>query len=140
MTHSQTLNGHLTYSPSSAKNYFRYMKCDKMAAKAIEAVKSGELRIIPDIHEKTWYHWMENIRDWCISRQLWWGHRIPAFRVRIVDSEVRYQERNLSNFFNLIQLYPIENNTHQTLLCRVTLYMFERQGQRSTKPKSLSKT
>ncbi|XP_013170152.1 PREDICTED: valine--tRNA ligase isoform X1 [Papilio xuthus] len=60
-----------------------YIKCDTMAADAIKAVKDGELKIIPDAHEKTWYHWMENIRDWCISRQLWWGHRIPAYRVTL---------------------------------------------------------
>jgi valyl-tRNA synthetase len=58
-----------------------YVKCDEMAASATEAVKSGELKIIPEIHTKTWYHWMDGIRDWCISRQLWWGHRIPAYRV-----------------------------------------------------------
>ncbi|KAL4713205.1 hypothetical protein ACJJTC_002951 [Scirpophaga incertulas] len=62
-----------------------YIRCDKMAAEAIKAVKSGELKIIPDVHEKIWYHWMENIRDWCISRQLWWGHRIPAYRVTLAE-------------------------------------------------------
>ncbi|XP_060803190.1 valine--tRNA ligase [Amyelois transitella] len=62
-----------------------YIKCDKMAADAIKAVKTGELKIIPDVHEKVWYHWMENIRDWCISRQLWWGHRIPAYRVTLPE-------------------------------------------------------
>lgn len=60
-----------------------YVKCDDMASKAIEAVQSGELKIIPDMFVKTWYHWMEGIRDWCISRQLWWGHRIPAYYVKI---------------------------------------------------------
>ncbi|XP_065161929.1 valine--tRNA ligase [Atheta coriaria] len=60
-----------------------YLKCDDMAANAVEAVKSGELKIIPDMYNKTWYHWMEGIRDWCISRQLWWGHRIPAYFVNI---------------------------------------------------------
>ncbi|CAH0751678.1 unnamed protein product [Diatraea saccharalis] len=60
-----------------------YIRCDTMAAEAIKAVKTGELKIIPDVHEKIWYHWMENIRDWCISRQLWWGHRIPAYRVTL---------------------------------------------------------
>lgn len=70
-----------------------YIKCDKMAAEAIKAVKTGELKIIPDVHEKIWYHWMEGIRDWCISRQLWWGHRIPAYRVTLPEpDEAKDQE------------------------------------------------
>lgn len=64
-----------------------YMRCDNMASEAIKVVKSGELKLIPDAHEKTWFHWMENIRDWCISRQLWWGHRIPAYRVALPTAE-----------------------------------------------------
>lgn len=60
-----------------------YVKCNEMAAKATEAVTSGELKIIPEVHTKIWYHWMGGIRDWCISRQLWWGHRIPAYFVTI---------------------------------------------------------
>jgi len=40
---------------------------------------AGDLKILPTFHETTWYRWLENIRDWCISRQLWWGHRIPAY-------------------------------------------------------------
>ncbi|XP_048478655.1 valine--tRNA ligase isoform X1 [Plutella xylostella] len=64
-----------------------YIKCDKMAAEAIKAVQSGELKIIPDVHVKIWNHWMEGIRDWCISRQLWWGHRIPAYRVNVPKDE-----------------------------------------------------
>ncbi|CAK1551322.1 unnamed protein product [Leptosia nina] len=64
-----------------------YIKCDKMASEAIKAVKNGDLKITPDAHEKTWYHWMENIRDWCISRQLWWGHQIPAYRVTLPDNQ-----------------------------------------------------
>ncbi|CAL7941716.1 unnamed protein product [Xylocopa violacea] len=62
-----------------------YVKCGEMAAKAMDAVKTGELKIIPDQYKKIWYHWMENIRDWCISRQLWWGHRIPAYYVKITN-------------------------------------------------------
>lgn len=54
-----------------------------MAKKAMEAVESGELKIIPDAHKKTWNYWMEGMRDWCISRQLWWGHRVPAYQVSV---------------------------------------------------------
>lgn len=53
-----------------------------MAKNATEAVRSGELKIIPESSIKTWNHWMDGIRDWCVSRQLWWGHRIPAYRVQ----------------------------------------------------------
>ena len=50
-----------------------------MAKPAIEAVRKGETKFIPERFDKIYYHWMENIKDWCISRQLWWGHRIPAW-------------------------------------------------------------
>ena len=53
-----------------------------MADKATEAVKSKELKIVPEQFEKTWFTWMDGMRDWCISRQLWWGHRIPAYLVK----------------------------------------------------------
>ncbi|CAK9815121.1 Valine--tRNA ligase [Anthophora plagiata] len=62
-----------------------YVKCSDMAAKAMDAVKTGELKIIPEMYKKIWFHWMENIRDWCISRQLWWGHRIPAYSVKTIN-------------------------------------------------------
>ena len=52
---------------------------EPLAKPAIEAVRNGETRFIPERFEKIYFHWMENIKDWCISRQLWWGHRIPAY-------------------------------------------------------------
>lgn len=55
-----------------------YVDCSDMARMSMDAVTSGELKIVPVFHERTWFSWLENIRDWCISRQLWWGHRIPA--------------------------------------------------------------
>jgi len=56
-----------------------YVNCDGMAKRATDAVRNGELKILPAEHEKTWFMWLDNIRDWCVSRQLWWGHQIPAW-------------------------------------------------------------
>jgi valyl-tRNA synthetase len=64
-----------------------YVNCNSMAKKAADAVRNGELRIVPDFHEATWYRWLDNIRDWCVSRQLWWGHRIPAYFVRLPNED-----------------------------------------------------
>ena len=56
-----------------------FVKTKPLAQTAMEAVREGRTRIVPDVWEKTYFEWMENIRDWCISRQIWWGHRIPAW-------------------------------------------------------------
>ncbi|KAJ8598262.1 hypothetical protein CTAYLR_005497 [Chrysophaeum taylorii] len=56
-----------------------FVECSGMARRACEAVRNGSLRILPSMHEKTWFQWLKNIRPWCVSRQLWWGHRIPAW-------------------------------------------------------------
>ena len=63
--------------PRVSKQWF--VKMEPLAKPAVEAVKNGEINLIPSRFEKTYYNWMENIKDWCISRQLWWGHRIPAW-------------------------------------------------------------
>ncbi|XP_030053250.1 valine--tRNA ligase, mitochondrial isoform X2 [Microcaecilia unicolor] len=58
-----------------------FVRCEAMARRALEAVDSGRLKLIPSFHDKTWKMWLNNPSDWCISRQLWWGHQIPAYRV-----------------------------------------------------------
>ena len=68
---------HTTVEPRVSKQWFVKMK--ELAEPAIEAVKKGDTRFVPEHFDKTYFHWLEGIKDWCISRQLWWGHRIPAF-------------------------------------------------------------
>ena len=66
-----------TIEPLISEQWF--IKTKKLAAPAIKAVKDKKIEFIPKYFKKTYYHWMENIRDWCISRQIWWGHRIPVW-------------------------------------------------------------
>ena len=75
-----------------------YVKTKPLAGPAIEAVKNGDIRFIPDNWSKTYFQWMDNIEDWCISRQLWWGHRIPAWYddkghiyVGLSENDVRFK-------------------------------------------------
>ena len=68
---------HTTVEPMIKQQWF--VKMEEMAKPAIEALKKGDLNFVPDRFDKTYLKWLENIHDWCISRQLWWGHRIPAY-------------------------------------------------------------
>ncbi len=68
---------HTTVEPMIKQQWF--VKMEDLAKPAIDALKNGELKFVPERFDKTYLHWLENIRDWCISRQLWWGHRIPAY-------------------------------------------------------------
>ena len=68
---------HTVVEPRVSTQWF--VKMEPLAKPAIDVVKGGTIRFIPERLEKTYYNWMENIKDWCISRQLWWGHRIPAW-------------------------------------------------------------
>ena len=66
-----------TVEPRVSKQWF--VKMEPLAKPAIEAVKNGETKFVPERFDKIYFHWLENIKDWCISRQLWWGHRIPVY-------------------------------------------------------------
>lgn len=66
-----------TIEPMIKKQWF--VKMDELIKPAVKAVKDGEIKLVPERMEKTYFNWTDNIRDWCISRQLWWGHRIPAY-------------------------------------------------------------
>ena len=66
-----------TVEPIISKQW--YVKMDELAKPAIEVVKTGKTKFVPERFDKTYFNWMENIQDWCISRQLWWGHRIPVY-------------------------------------------------------------
>jgi len=76
-----------------------YVNCSGMAKRAADAVRNGELKILPKSHEKTWFYWLDNIQDWCISRQLWWGHRIPAYFATkvgekgVTKSDMKFNDR-----------------------------------------------
>ena len=68
---------HNTIEPRISMQWF--MKMEELAKPAIEVVKSGKIKFVPERFDKIYFHWMENVKDWCISRQIWWGHRIPAY-------------------------------------------------------------
>ena len=67
----------ITVEPRVSKQWF--VKMEPLAKPAVEVVRNGEVKFVPERFDKTYFHWMENIKDWCISRQLWWGHRIPTY-------------------------------------------------------------
>ncbi len=66
-----------TVEPRVSKQWF--VKMEPLAKPAVEVVRNGEVKFVPERFDKTYFHWMENIKDWCISHHLWWGHRIPAY-------------------------------------------------------------
>ena len=68
---------HTAVEPLTSEQWF--VRMEPLAKPAIDAVKDGSIKFVPERFDKTYFHWLENIRDWCISRQLWWGHRIPAY-------------------------------------------------------------
>lgn len=103
-----------------------YVNCNSMAKRATDAVRQGEMKIVPESEENTWYKWLDNIRDWCVSRQLWWGHRIPAYFARIAgesrvdkndeDSNIRwFVARSEAEALTQAAAALKVRNTHQTV-------------------------
>lgn len=78
-----------------------FIKIESLAKPAIEAVKKGEIKFIPEQWNKTYFHWMNNIQDWCISRQLWWGHRIPAWYDEQHQVYVGFDEADVRKKYNI---------------------------------------
>ncbi len=87
-----------------------YVKTKPLAKPAIEAVQKGEIRFIPENWNKTYYQWMENIEDWCISRQLWWGHRIPAWYDNLGHVYVGYSENDVRFKHKLDESVPLKQD------------------------------
>ena len=75
-----------------------YVDCKDMAKRSVDAVRNKELIITPESHEQTWFNWLDNIQDWCISRQLWWGHRIPVYLVTI-PGVIDHPDKNNNDHF-----------------------------------------
>ena len=98
-----------TVEPMVSKQWF--VKMEPLAKPAIEAVRDGHTKFVPERFDKTYYHWMENIKDWCISRQLWWGHRIPAYYCRDCGEMIVSKED--------VKVCPKCGSTHGRSSCRM---------------------
>ncbi|WP_040187233.1 valine--tRNA ligase, partial [Legionella pneumophila] len=87
-----------------------YVKTKPLAEPAIAAVKKGDIRFIPETWDKTYFQWMDNIEDWCISRQLWWGHRIPAWYDNHGNIYVGYSENDVRFKHKIDQSTPLKQD------------------------------
>ncbi len=84
-----------------------YVKVEPLAKPAIEAVESGDIKFVPDNWKNTYFEWMRNIQDWCISRQIWWGHRIPAWYDAEGNTYVGRSEQDIRQQHQLADDYPL---------------------------------
>ena len=72
-----------------------YVNCQEVRQRMIQVIENKELVLHPDNHVKVWNHYMNNLEDWCISRQLWWGHRIPAYKLKLESGEFYEENENI---------------------------------------------
>ena len=87
-----------------------YVKVEPLAKPAIEAVEKGDIKFVPDNWKNTYFEWMRNIQDWCISRQIWWGHRIPAWYDEEGNVYVGRNEQEIRERYNLASDYPLKQD------------------------------
>ena len=87
-----------------------YLKSDRLAQDAIKLVKDKKIEFIPNNWEKTYFSWMKDIKDWCISRQLWWGHRIPAWYDENDNVYVGATEEAVRKKYNLTKAQRLERD------------------------------
>jgi valyl-tRNA synthetase len=90
-----------------------YVDAETLAKPAIEAVRAGDIRVVPETWKKTWFNWLENIQPWCVSRQLWWGHRIPVWYGPTIHNgrsqfDFSYEERGSEQFVALDESEALE--------------------------------
>jgi valyl-tRNA synthetase len=94
--------------PRISKQWF--LKIESLAKEAIKVVKKGKIKIIPKRFERVYFHWLENIHDWCISRQLWWGHRIPVWYCENSEKEIKSTSSKMG-FANNVVSQVFDNKT-----------------------------
>jgi len=115
---SVSQRSHADIEPLLSRQYF--VRAEKLAQGANDAVKNGELRIIPAHFNKTWAHFMDNIQDWCVSRQLWWGHQIPVYYHLDKMQEAIKQDAVIKGYTTQALSY-LEKNASDKELLRIAL-------------------
>ncbi|CRG94816.1 valine--tRNA ligase, putative [Plasmodium gallinaceum] len=92
-----------------------YLNCSDIARQAINYVKNDDLKIIPSHHINTWFYWLENVKDWCISRQLWWGHRIPAYKIILKDDEYKNNSDKCNNIEDIKEQWVVGRSYEESM-------------------------
>ena len=105
-----------------------FVKIQPLASPAIDAVKKGEVRFVPKQYENVYFSWMNNIQDWCISRQQWWGHQIPAYYDSEGNIYVAKTEEEAREKYNLESSLPLSQERRARNLVSSALWPFATMG------------